>query len=334
MHYIGSKEKLLPFLKKEISNHIDEPLHIKNFCDLFAGSGIVGRSFRDSVLHVSSNDMEYYSYIINHAYLKTTSLIDYESQLHKLNQLDTKAGLILKHYALGGGEERHYFSDENAKKIDTVRQHIELWYHQKSINQERYYLLLATLIESVTYIANTASIFSAYLKNLKKTAQAPLHLKALHVRESKQKNHVYNCDSNTLIKELKGDILYLDPPYNLRQYGANYHLLNTIAKYKAFIPKGKTGLPDYYSSPYSRRKSAYKSLKHLLKNANFTHIFLSYNDDGIINNKEIEILMKSMGEYEQVFQEHKRFNAKNATKNNKTIEYLHILKKIRTQDYI
>jgi len=327
MHYIGSKEKLLPFLKKEISNHVEDSLHVKSFCDLFAGTGIVGRSFSEDVLHVSSNDVEYYSYIINHAYLKTTSLSDYDTQLHELNQLEAKEGLIFKYYALGGGENRHYFSDENAKKIDAIRQHIELWYHHKSINQERYYLLLATLIESVTYISNTASIFSAYLKTLKKTAQVSLKLTALHVRENTQKNTIYNCDSNTLIKELKGDILYLDPPYNLRQYGANYHLLNTIAEYKPFRPKGKTGLPNYYSSPYSRRKSAYESLKNLLENANFTHIFLNYNDDGIIDNKEIAKLMKSMGEYEQVFQEHKRFNAKNATRNDKTIEYLHILKK-------
>ncbi len=329
MHYIGSKEKLLPFLKREISHHVEGSLHVKSFCDLFAGSGAVGRGFNEEVLHVSSNDVEYYSYIINHAYLKTSSLKDYTHQIDELNQLALTQGLIFKHYALGGGEKRHYFSDENAQKIDAIRQHIELWYHNQSIDKERYYLLLATLIESVTYIANTASIFSAFLKNLKKTAHTPLYLDALHVRENREENRVYHNDSNTLIKELQGDILYLDPPYNLRQYGANYHLLNTIAKYKPFKPKGKTGLRKYYSSPFSKRKSAYESLKNLLESAKFKHIFLSYNNDGIIDNNDIEKLMKNLGKYEQVFQEHKRFNAKNATKNYKTIEYLHILKKFR-----
>ncbi len=327
MHYIGSKEKLIPFLKKEIQNS-SKNLKDKSFCDLFAGTGVVGRNFASEVLHVSSNDIEYYSYIINHAYLKTSSLTDYEAQLHTLNNLREKEGLIYKHYALGGGEERNYFSNENAKKIDAIRVEIELWFENKLIDKERYFLLLATLIESVTYISNTASIYSAFLKTLKKTAQAPLTLEALHVSNKNNLNRVYNMDSNKLIKEISGDILYLDPPYNLRQYGANYHLLNTIAYYTSFKPKGKTGLREYFSSPYSRRKSAYESLKLLLENAKFTNIYLSYNDDGIISTKEIQKLMSSMGQYNQISQEHKRFNAKNVKNINlKTTEYLHILRK-------
>ncbi|MEA1919490.1 MAG: DNA adenine methylase [Campylobacterota bacterium] len=326
MHYIGSKEKLLPFIKNEVRQQVGRSLHVKRFCDLFAGTGVVGRSFSDDGLHVSSNDAEYYSYLINHAYLMTQSLTDYESQLQELNHLHIKKGLIFQHYALGGGEGRHYFSDENAQMIDAMRQHIEFWYQTEVINQERYFLLLATLIEEVTYIANTASIFSAYLKTLKKTAQIPLQLKALHVKENRTSHHVFHSDSNLLIKEISGDILYLDPPYNLRQYGANYHLLNTIAEYKPLVPRGKTGLRAYYSSPYSRRKSAYESLKNLLQNARFSHIFLSYSSDGIIDNTEIAKLMKNLGHYHQASQEHKRFNVKNAKEtHHKTTEYLHCL---------
>jgi adenine-specific DNA-methyltransferase len=326
MHYIGSKERLIPFLKKEIQN-VSGNLEDKTFCDLFAGTGIVGRSFSEDVLHVSSNDIEYYSFIINHAYLKTTSLIDYQEQLNTLNTLIEKKGLIYRHYSLGGGENRNYFSNENAKKIDAIREEIELWHNNNIIDKERYYLLLATLIEAVTYISNTASIYSAFLKKLKKTAQVPLHLKALHVSIDNSNHEVYNSDSNALIKDISGDILYLDPPYNLRQYGANYHILNTIALYKPFQPKGITGLRKYYSSPFSRRKDAYNSLKNLLQNSNFSYICLSYSSDGIIQTKEIQKLMSKLGEYHQASQLHKRFNAKNVTKNNyKTIEYLHILK--------
>ncbi|MEA3523182.1 MAG: DNA adenine methylase [Campylobacterota bacterium] len=328
MHYIGSKEKLLPFLTKEIFKHIDEPLHVRNFCDLFAGTGIVGRCFADEGLHVMSNDIEYYSYIINHAYLLTRSLHEYDNQLHELNALMPREGLIFNYYAMGGGEERRYFSDENAKKIDAMRQEIELWYCSGVIDKERYYLLLATLLESVTYISNTASIYSAFLKTLKKTAQMPLILKALHVKENSASHKVYHSDANKIIQEISGDILYLDPPYNLRQYGANYHILNTIAKYQSFEPRGKTGLPKYYSSPFSRQKSAYESLENLLKNAQFDTIFLSYSSDGIISRQEIEKLMQSLGEYHYVSQEHKRFNAKHTKDtHHKTMEYLHVLKK-------
>ena len=77
-----------------------------------------------------------------------------------------------------------------------------------------------------------------------------LHILCIKKKITNQKNEVYNEDANLLIKKIKGDILYLDPPYNTRQYGANYHLLNTIALYDDFIPKGKTGLREYNRSKY------------------------------------------------------------------------------------
>ena len=64
-----------------------------------------------------------------------------------------------------------------------------------------------------------------------------------------------------LIKEIEGDILYLDPPYNARQYGANYHLLNTIAKYDSFSTKGKTGLRDYQKSKYCSKPEVLKTFE-------------------------------------------------------------------------
>jgi adenine-specific DNA-methyltransferase len=64
---------------------------------------------------------------------------------------------------------------------------------------------------------------------------------------------VFQKDGNELIKSITGDLLYLDPPYNARQYEANYHLLNTIAKYDIFAPKGLKGLRDYYKSDYCKK---------------------------------------------------------------------------------
>ena len=86
-------------------------------------------------------------------------------------------------------------------------------------------------------------------------------------------HQVYNEDSNRLIKEIEGDILYLDPPYNARQYGANYRLLNTIALYDDFKPKGKTGLRNYNKSQYCSKSSVKLSFEYLIKNANFNYIF-------------------------------------------------------------
>ena len=42
----------------------------KIFCDIFAGTGIVGRTFKTSVKKVISNDIEYYSYVLNKNYIE------------------------------------------------------------------------------------------------------------------------------------------------------------------------------------------------------------------------------------------------------------------------
>ena len=109
---------------------------------------------------------------------------------------------------------------------------------------------MASLLESADKVANTASVYGAYLKHIKKSAQKDLKIEPALFSQTKNIHKVFNRSANDLIKEIEGDILYLDPPYNTRQYGANYHLLNTIAKYDSFVPKGKTGLRNYEKSVY------------------------------------------------------------------------------------
>jgi len=192
-----------------------------------------------------------------------------------------------------------------------------------------YYFLLASLIESADKVANTASVYGAFLKKLKNSARKKLILEPAIYEENENEHLVFNDDANNLIKKIKGDILYLDPPYNQRQYGANYHLLNTIAEYKEFIPKGKTGLRDYQKSSYCRKNEVQKNFEELIKEADFEYIFLSYNNEGLMSEEEIREIMSKFGKYELIKKEYQRFKADNKRnhKADKTFEYLHILRK-------
>ena len=108
-------------------------------------------------------------------------------------------------------------------------------------------------------------------------------------------------------------------------------MLNTIAEYKPFIPKGKTGLRDYARSQYCGKKTVISSFESLIRDAQFKFIILSYNNEGIIPANIIEKIMSKYGDY-QVFQrKHQRFQAdkpenRNYTTNN-TTEYIHVLTK-------
>ena len=333
MNYIGSKFKLSSWIQKEVKNIVGSDLSQKVFCDIFAGTGIVGRTFKKEVKQVISNDLEYYSYILNKNYIGNHEEIqDKEKYIQELNNLPLiDNGFIYQNYCMGGGNNRQYFNDENGKKIDTIRIKIEQWKENNTINGNLYYFLLASLLESADKVANTASVYGAFLKHIKKSASKELVLQSANFSQNNNSHQVFNMDSNELIKKISGDILYLDPPYNQRQYGANYHLLNTISKYEPFVPKGKTGLSQYNRSNYCKKNEVKNSFENLIKNANFKYIFLSYNNEGLMSKEDVENIMRKYGKYDLKTKKYQRFKADKTTnrnyKANSTFEHLHILKK-------
>ena len=332
MNYIGSKYKLSDFISSSVKSIVGDDLSDKIFCDLFAGTGIVGRNFKKEVKKVISNDMEFYSYVLNKNYIENHEFLDNEIYIKELNETNGEEGFIFNEYSENGKANRLYFSEHNGKKIDAIRTKIEFWKTEKKISSALYYFLLASLLESADKVANTASVYGAFLKKIKKTAQKELILEPAIFEINSHSHEVYNEDSNLLIKKIEGDILYLDPPYNAREYGANYHLLNTIAKYDNFTPKGKTGLRDYSKSAFCKKKEVEKSFDDLIKNANFKYIFLSYNNEGIMSSETIKKILSNYGKYDLLTTEYQRFRAdKKENRNHKassTTEYLHILEKL------
>ncbi len=351
MNYIGSKLSLLPFIEESIKTTVDE--QCETFCDLFAGTGAVGKHFKKLGYSIIANDMQYYSYILNKHYIETHKKLDFkhlelEMPLLKefrgevknkvvcdyLCKLDKKKGFIYKNYSSGGTKgqehERMYYSDDNASKCDAIRQKIEQWKDKKKITMSEYYFLLTVLLENVDKHANTASVYGAFLKSLKKSAQKVFKMNVVETVYSSKKHKVYNEDVNSLVKKISSDIVYLDPPYNHRQYSCNYHLLETICKYDNPTIKGKTGLREYkhQKSMYCYKKEVIKSFTDLIISLKCKYIFLSYNNEGLMSIEDIKSIMSLKGEYGCMQKEYSRYKAdKNRDyKGNKTIEYLHYVK--------
>lgn len=331
MNYIGSKNKLAPFIISTINNVVSD-ISSKTFCELFAGTGVIGNAFKTQVKKIITNDLEYYSYVLNKNYIENKRKFNFYDLFNYLerNQIENNREFIFSQYSENGKAGRLYFSEENGKKIDQIRQNIEQLYQSNEIPCEMYYFCLASLLESADKHANTASVYGAYLKKLKKTAQRKMILEPALFDEADCITEVYNEESNQLIRKISGDILYLDPPYNSRQYGANYHLLNTIALYDDFIPKGKTGLREYVKSKYCQKNTVYTAFDDLIQQAEFKYIFISYNNEGLLSLNDIKKICSQYGHYDFVSKEYQRFKADSNRQysDNKTIEYLHILEKI------
>ena len=330
MNYIGSKYSLLDFLDSCISDVVGEKANERIFADLFAGTGIVGSTFKTKGYNIISNDIQYYSYVLNKHLIGNMPPITAE-QLSYLNSLKGTEGFVFKNYCAGSGSGRNYFTDENGKKCDSIRIELERLKKDGDINENQYYYLLASLINSIDKYANTASVYGAFLKEIKKSAQKEFKLELLPIIDGNRHNEVYNEDINKLIHKINGDILYLDPPYNARQYCTNYHVLETIARYDDPQLHGKSGLREYQyqKSKYCSTRTVKEEFDDLIHNANFQYIFLSYNNEGLMSFETIKEIMERYGEYTVFSTNYKRFKADKEEnrkhKANKTTEYLHCL---------
>ena len=217
MNYIGSKFSLLDFLRASISaatGYKESDSYV--FADLFAGTGVVGAAYKAGGCKVIANDIQYYSYILNKHYIENVPPID-TALLEYLNNLPGIEGFIFNNYCEGSGSGRNYFTDINGKKCDAVRTELEKLHQNGEIDNAVYYYFLASLINSIDKYANTASVYGAFLKHIKKSAQKEFKLDLLPIIDGPT-GEVYNEDVNKLIRNISGDVLYLDQPYNARQY--------------------------------------------------------------------------------------------------------------------
>lgn len=122
------------------------------------------------------------------------------------------------------------FSTSECKKIDAIRQQIESWYLSKKSHESEYYYLLACLISAVPYVANIAGVYAAYLKHWDNRSYKDLFIEPLEIINSRYECKFFNMDASQLCKLRRFDLVYIDPPYNQREYAPNYHILETIAR--------------------------------------------------------------------------------------------------------
>jgi len=314
--YLGSKYRLLGFLADTILSRVPE---IDVFVDLFAGTGVVGNYFRAHASTVIANDLLFSNYVVNRAYLTssraTVDLDRVAAMIEELNRCTPVQGYVYVGY---GGT---YFTKHNAARIDAIREAVESIYAEQRCSEQEHFVLLTSLLLAVDKAANTVGQYDAFLKHIDNREQADGHLidsnvhKPLRLRVPEIEligndgNEVYNQDANHLIRHLEADVLYLDPPYNTRQYVDCYHVLENILRWDKPPLHGKTKKfqRDHLKSRYSRKSEAVRALEELIETARAKHIFLSYNSEGIIPENMIREIFSRRGRLEVFSREYSVF---------------------------
>lgn len=343
MRYIGCKINLLKNIEEVIKENIKE--EVETFLDLFSGTGVVGEYFKKDFC-ILSNDSLYFSYILQKSKIENNSI----PKFLKLKNVGIKDPLlflqtesfevkddyfITHNYSPYKDCERMYFTIENAGRIDFIRQTINKWKQQKLINEKEFSYLLAALIEAVPFVSNISGTYGAYLKHWDKRTLSDLQLRNIDVLDNKQKNKCYNIDANELITKVSGDLLYIDTPYNNRQYISNYHLLETIARYDYPEIYGKTGLRPYeqVKSKYCVKSQVAEVFEDVIMKAQFRHIVISYSSDGLLSESEIKEIVCKHGlsdTYRLYKIPYRKYKSKHKQESNELSEYIiYIQKDIR-----
>jgi adenine-specific DNA-methyltransferase len=337
MDYIGSKDKLNKWIFSNIKKYLEKDLIEYVFLDACAGSGSVSMYAisKCNFKKVITNDiMEFPSVIINgYIQLKENTVIA-ERHIANINKLEGVEGFFYSNYSENAS--RFYFTNENAKKIDATINYI------KNVldNNMRYYLLYCG-IEALSKVSNTTGVQAAFLKQFKDRAKQPFFIKL-------EKTYIEKtCDVKTFSRDILSllkdenfrlenneDILYIDPPYNQRQYGPNYHLYETFCRNDNPEIKGKTGLrywEDESKSLFCSKNTCCDFLTNVIKFSTAKIVAISYNSDGLLSADEIInlILRNFSTDCSLYVKNQKRYKSDNKRDNNISIlkEYLFIFNK-------
>jgi adenine-specific DNA-methyltransferase len=343
LNYIGSKFQLLEW----ITNNMKEKTGWSSFTnktigDLFAGTGIVSYHFRKNMARVISNDAELYSSIITHAFTrsiyteKCKEIIELFQKDIQENKHSTTIGFITTHYSPHGSSERKFFTIENAKRIDYIRNKLETI--RDIISEDEYKFLLASILISADAVSNVPAVYGCFLKNFKTKAVKNLIITPIHnnTLPAVDDSNTYNSDvlNTDFIGSFECDLVYLDPPYNERQYSKNYFPLNIIAKTPTKLLtelplKGKTGIPtDCFISPFCKKgENSEKAFDLLFRELKTKWVFLSYNSESIVSKEKMLDIMKKYGTASVIERDYKRFKSFEYNKDVEIKEYLFCLNK-------
>lgn len=323
--YLGSKYKLLGFINEVVENECE---NIQSVADIFGGTGIVAKSFYDKGKSIIVNDILESNYLSYKTWFSDEE-IDIEKVSKIIDNFNSIEVLCDNYVSENFGGT--YFSVENARKIGYIREEISRM--KKKITDREHAALITSLLYAMDKVANTCGHYDAYRRKL--DSVEPLKLLIPNLSEiSNNKSRIYNIDANELVKNIEADLVYIDTPYNSRQYGDTYHLLENIARWEKPKVEGvakKMVNRGSIKSKYCTSKAP-EAFDKLIDGINARYILVSYNNmaqkgvgrsNAKISNEEIISILENKGTVNVFSTDYKVFTTgKTSVQKHKELLYL------------
>jgi adenine-specific DNA-methyltransferase len=318
MRYIGNKTRLLPFILRTLSR---SGIDVGSAHDAFAGTASVSRALKKNGWRVHSSDLLMSSYVLQRAYVVAESAgKNLEDQASHLANLPPREGFITRHFSPATSDAksaRMYFTPENAGRIDAAREGLEGWRENGKIDEDDYYLLLAAIIEGADRVANTAGVYASYMKRWQPNAKRAFDVvPEKPIKGAPAEAHLMDAtDAAKQIGEV--DLVYIDPPYNSRQYVAYYHIPEILARgWSDSAPaiRGKVGLlaGSEGRSQWSHGRRVKKLFSALLAASGARHALVSFNSEGHLAPDALQSLLAAAsvdGKVSHFTQSYRRYRA-------------------------
>jgi adenine-specific DNA-methyltransferase len=324
VRFIGSKARLL--------GAIEELLCARGVAggtllDVFCGTSAVGRHFKERGFRVLANDR------MRLAWVRAKALVEVDARPRGLTALVREVeaasdvdGLITRQYSPAGDAGRMYFTAGHARRIDAALELLAERRRVGALDDASLFLVLAGVLAGADKVANISGTYGAFLKRWQTNTRRLFRVEVPAPVRGRPRDgcRAFRDDANELVRQQSCDVLYIDPPYNGREYSANYHVLEAIAarpflvgdELAAFEASiyGKTGLLPYERSDFCSKRRVCNAFSDLIRGCRAEHVVVSYNEEGLLSADDIRgALARGLGAHPEAIEHHevviKRFRS-------------------------
>jgi len=333
--YIGNKTALLPHLIRTVERHVPRGGVV---ADLMCGTASVAEALRVAGYRVIASDLM--TYAVHHARVRL--LLDraprftklgmgrYEAILQELANLDGTSGLFVQEYSDAGSPAagcppRRYFTSENAARIDAIRARLSEWESDGLLTTRERSLLRHDLIMAVNDVANIAGTYGHFRSSWSNNALRPLRLLPTRfIRGPSVEHTVLQGAAEDVAQVSRADLCYLDPPYTKRQYAANYHIIETLARGDEPHAIGVSGLRDWRDqySAFCSKRQIQDAFATIIGKMECPRFLISYSEDGLVPVGSLTSFFETFGRVELSSIAHKRFRSNDSALGPTVAEYL------------